>query len=150
MFNGATNGGYETDNAGLSVLGNTNAGLRPNQIGDPNSGYGVKIHNKSYESSSSPWFYTGAFAAPSPTSIIPGTAKRGTIEGPGFQRLDLGVFRNFRLYSRVNFQFRAEAFNAPNHTNVNSVGTSATSSTFGEVTGYRDARIVQFAGKFTF
>jgi hypothetical protein len=150
VFNHATNGGYETDNAGLSVLGNTNAGLRPNQIGDPNSGYGVKIHNKSYESSSSPWFYTGAFAAPSPTSIIPGTAKRGTIEGPGFQRLDLGVFRNFRLYSRVNFQFRAEAFNAPNHTNVNSVGTSATSSTFGEVTGYRDARIVQFAGKFTF
>ena len=33
VFNNAINGGYETDNAGLSALGNTNAGLRPNQIG---------------------------------------------------------------------------------------------------------------------
>lgn len=151
IYNNAANGGYETDNAGLSVLGNTNAGLRPNQIGNPNSGGpGLKLHNKSFESSSSPWFYTGAFAAPAPTSPIPGTAKRGTIEGPGFSRLDLGVFRNFRIAERLDFQFRAEAFNAPNHTNVNSVSTSATSSTFGQVTGYRDARILQFAGKFTF
>jgi hypothetical protein len=43
-----------------------------------------------------------------------------------------------------------EALNAANHTNVQSVGTSATSSTFGQVTGYRDPRIMQFAGKFTF
>ncbi len=147
VYNNQTNGGYETDNAGLSALGNTNAGLRPNQIGDPNSGHGVKIHNKGYNQL---WFYPGAFAAPAPNSPIPGTAKRGTIIGPGFQRLDLGVFRNFRIYERLNFQFRAEAFNAPNHTNVNSVGTSATSGTFGEVTGYRDPRILQFAGKFTF
>ena len=35
VFNNQVNGGYETDNAGLSVLGNTNAGLRPNRIGDP-------------------------------------------------------------------------------------------------------------------
>ena len=33
----------ETDNAGISVLGNTNAGLRPNQIGNPNNGYGAKF-----------------------------------------------------------------------------------------------------------
>jgi hypothetical protein len=149
-YNNSPNGGYETDNAGLSVLGNTNAGLRPNQIGDPNNGQGVKIHNKAYESSSAPWFYTGAFAAPAPDSPVPGTAKRGTIIGPGFNRLDLGVFRNFRIVERLNFQFRAEAFNAVNHTNVNTIGTTATSSTFGQVTGYRDARILQFAGKFTF
>jgi len=149
IYNGRTNTGYETDNAGLSVLGNTNAGLRPNQIGNPNSGQGVvKIHNKGYHQL---WFYTGAFAAPDPASSVPGTAKRGTIQGPGFQRLDLGVYRNFRIWERVNFQFRAEALNAANHTNVNSVITSVGSSPYlGEVTGYRDARIMQFAGKFTF
>ena len=151
VFNNATNGGYETDNAGLSVLGNTNAGLRPNQIGDPNQGYGVNLkRSKAYESASALWFYPGAFAAPSPSSIVPGTAKRGTIQGPGFNRLDLGIFRNFRIWERLNFQFRAEAFNAANHTNVQTIGTSATSGTFGEITGYRDARILQFAGKFTF
>jgi Carboxypeptidase regulatory-like domain/TonB-dependent Receptor Plug Domain len=148
VFNGRTNTGYETDNAGLSVLGNTDAGLRPNQIGDPNSGNGIKIHNKGYNAL---WFYSGAFAAPSPNSIIPGTAKRGTIQGPGFNRADLGIFRNFRIYNRLNFQFRAEAFNVANHTNVNSVSTAiGSATTFGEVTGYRDARILQFAGKFNF
>jgi hypothetical protein len=150
VFNGSTNGGIANDNAGLSVLGSTNAGLRPNQVGNPNSGYGIKIHNKGYESSSSPWFYGGAFAATSPTSIVPGTAKRGSIQGPGFNRADLGIYRNFRIWERLAFQFRAEAFNAANHTNVQSIGTTSTSSTFGEVTGYRDARILQFAGKFTF
>jgi hypothetical protein len=147
VFNNSTNGGTLTDNAGLSVLGNTNAGLRPNQVGDPNSGNGVPIHQKGYNKL---WFYTGAFAAPAPNSPVPGTARRGTIQGPGFNRLDLGVFRNFKLYERLAFQFRAEAFNAANHTNVQTINTTATSSTFGEVTGYRDARILQFAGKFTF
>ena len=150
-FNNASNGGTMTDNAGLSLLGNTNAGIRPNQLGNPNQGYNIpKIHNKNYASSSAPWFYTGAFAAPAPNSPVPGTAKRGTIQGPGFNNLDLGIYRNFRIVERLNFQFRAEAFNALNHTNVNTIGTSSTSGTFGEVTGYRDARIMQFAGKFTF
>ncbi len=151
IYNNSTNGGTMTDNAGLRILGATSTGLRPNQIGNPNKGNGItKIHNKSYNSSALPWFYTGAFAAPAPNSPVPGNAKRGTIAGPGFNTLDLGVFRNFRIYDRVNFQFRAEAFNALNHTNVQSISTSATSSTFGEVTGFRDARIMQFAGKFTF
>jgi hypothetical protein len=72
------------------------------------------------------------------------------VNGPGFSRVDLGVFRNIRIRDGLVFQFRAEAFNALNHTNVQSVGTTSTSSTFGQVTGYRDPRIVQFAGKFTF
>ena len=139
------------DNAGLSVLGNTNAGLRLNQVASPNSGYGVRLKtSKKYEQATTPFFYTGAFSAQDPLSNVPGTAKRGTINGPGFNTLDLGVFRNFRIWENLRFQFRAEAFNALNHTNINTIGTTATSSTFGEVTGYRDARILQFAGRFDF
>jgi len=151
IYNSATNGGYLTDNAGLGALGNTLSGLRPNQIGDPNHApSGIAIHNKTYESTSAPWFYTGAFAAPAPTSPTPGNTHRGTVNGPGFYRFDVGIFRNFRIYERLTFQLRGEAFNATNHTNVQSVGTSSTSGTFGQVTGYRDPRILQFAGKFTF
>lgn len=149
VFNGRTNTGYITDNAGLGSLGATSAGIRLNQLGNPNNGYGTKIHNKTYNGL---WFYTGAFAAapPSQTSTPP-TAKRGSIQGPGFNRLDLGIHRNFRIYDRLVFSLRMEAFNAANHTNVNSVTTAAGSSgTLGEVTGYRDARIVQFAGRFDF
>lgn len=149
VINGRVNTGYVTDNAGLSVFGNTNAGLRLNQIGNPNDGHGTKIHNKGYNAL---WFYTGAFAAapPSQTSQAP-TAGRGTIQGPGFNRVDFAVHRNFRIVNRLNFQFRMEAFNALNHTNVQTIATaSGGGSTFGEVTGYREARIVQFAGRFSF
>jgi len=148
VYNNRVNTGYSTDNAGISVLGNTNAGLRPDQIGNPNTGNNVKIHNKGYHAL---WFYTGAFASPNPSlnTSVPGNAHRGTIQGPGFGKADFGVYRNFRVWERLNFQFRAEAFNATNHTNVQSV-TSAEGTFFGEVTGYRDARIMQFAGKFTF
>ena len=148
VYNNKTTTGYATDNAGISVLGNTNAGLRPDQIGDPNSGHNVTIHNKGYHAL---WFYTGAFASPNPSTntSVPGNEHRGTINGPGFGKVDFGVYRNFRIWNRVKFQFRAEAFNATNHTNVQSVTTSE-GTYFGEVTGYRDARIMQFAGKFTF
>ena len=151
-YNGRTTAGYITDNAGIGALGNTNAGIRPNMVGNPNNGNGLKLKNKAYLQSGQLWFNTGAFvAAPQSQTNVPGTEKRGVIEGPGFNRLDLGVFRNFRIYNRLAFTFRAEAFNAANHTNVNSVGTALSSSTsFGEITGYRDARILQFAGKFNF
>jgi hypothetical protein len=144
VFNNSTVGGYPTDNAGLSVLGNTNAGLRPNQIGNPNNGNGRNIHNRLE------WFYRGAFASPSPTSIIPGDEKRGAINGPGFNRADVGVFRNFRIFERLNFQFRAEATNVANHTNWQGVTTSVTSSSYGQVTSNRDARVLELGGKFTF
>ena len=151
IYNGQVNGGEVSDNAGLHISGPTSTSLRVNQIGNPNSaGNTTKLHNAQYESPNSPWFYSGAFAAGAANSPTPGTAKRGTVQGPGFNRLDLGIHRNFRIAGNVVFQFRAEAFNAINHVNVNSIGTTATSSTFGEVTGYRDMRIMQFAGRFTF
>ena len=149
IFNGRTTTGYITDNAGLGVFGSTSAGARPNMLGNPNNGYGVKIHNKPLNQL---WFYTGAFAATNANDPVnPGNEKRGSIEGPGFGRLDLGIHRSFRLYERLNFQFRMEAFNATNHTNVQTINTSLNGGgVFGEVAGYRDARIVQFAGRFEF
>ena len=141
----AVNGGNASDAAGLGILGPSAAGLRPNQVLDPNSGYGQQIHTRLN------WFYRPAFTAPSATSMAVGNEKRGVIEGPGFNRLDVGVFRNFRLFESVAFQLRGEAFNVANHTNWQGVGTTATTqSTFGQVTSARDARILQVAGKITF
>jgi Carboxypeptidase regulatory-like domain/TonB-dependent Receptor Plug Domain len=145
VINGQTTGGYANDAAGIGVLGNTNAGLRPNMIGDPNNGYGQKIHNHLQ------WFYRGAFAAPLPGSGQVGNEKRGVVEGPGFNHIDLGLFRNFKIHEAVNFQFRAEAYNALNHTNLLNPGTTSTSSSsFGIITGARDNRVLQIAGKLRF
>jgi hypothetical protein len=70
------------------------------------------------------------------------------MNGPGFNRLDAGIFRNFN-HGTV-FQLRGEGFNVLNHTNWGNPGTSATTSTFGVITTTRDPRILQVAGKISF
>jgi hypothetical protein len=142
---------YGNDNAGLAILGSTNAALRMNQVGNPNNGLGRQLKmGHLYENPASIQFNTGSFYNTDPTSNTPPNARRGTINGPGFIRADVGIFRNFRIYENLNFQLRGEAFNVANHVNVASVQTAATSVYFGEVTGYRDPRILQIAGRFTF
>ena len=145
VANGQTTGGYGNDAAGLGILGNTNAGLRPNMVANPMNGYGRNIHNHLE------WFYRGAFAAPLPGSGQVGNEKRGVVTGPGFNRLDVGLFRNFKIRERLDFQLRGEAFNVVNHTNLGNPGTTATtSSTYGVITTARDNRILQVAGKIRF
>lgn len=144
------------DPAGVGFLGASSAGGRPDQVGDPNSGSGIHTRQK--------WFNTAAFA-PVPLGVVrPGNARRGTINGPGFQRWDLGFMRNFKLTDgfrgsdhRIDLQFRAESFNTFNHTNWASVtGTTsytsqtATSSTYGTITSARDNRILQLALKLNY
>jgi hypothetical protein len=139
------------DNAGIGILGGDGASLRVNQIADPNNGYGAKLRpDKKYEHAGSIYFNTGAFQATDPSSMVVADAKRGTINGPGFQTADVGIFRNFRIYNRLTFQLRGEAFNVANHTNVQTIGTTATSTLFGTIEGYRDARQLQIAGRFDF
>jgi hypothetical protein len=139
------------DNTGIDILGSDGASLRPNQIANPNAGYGVTLRpNKKFEQASTIYFNTGAFQATDPSSLIGGDAKRGTINGPGFQTADVGIFRNFRIYNRLTFQLRGEAFNVANHTNVQTIGTTSTSTLFGTIEGYRDARQLQISGRFDF
>lgn len=144
-YNGATNGGATSDAAGLGILGPSLASLRPNMVLKPNNGYGkVSLQNRLH------WFNQTAFVAPSATSFQVGNEMRGVVNGPGFNKLDMGIFRTFKLYHGYTFTLRGEGFNVMNHTNWGTVGTSATSSTFGQVTATRDPRILQVAGKFNF
>lgn len=138
-FSAATS---SVDPGGLGFLGPSSSGPRPDQIGDPNSGPGrhTRLH----------WFNTDAFANVPVGVIRPGNAHRGTIEGPGFQRWDLSLFKNFKVWESSSFQFRAETFNTFNHTNFDSISTNITSSTYGRVTGVRDPRIMQLGLKFNF
>jgi hypothetical protein len=150
-LNNQANGNEATDSAGIGNAGNTAAGFRPNQIGNPRNGQGTQLRTRQQ------WFYRGAFAAPLPAGLNPsglgqlGTEKRGVVSAPGFDRIDIGLFRNIKLHQGVNLQIRGEAFNVLNHTNLGSPGTtSTTSSTFGVITSARDNRVMQVAGKFTF
>lgn len=142
---GLANGGTINDSAGLGIMNAPDpASLRPNQVLNPNNGYGQPIHTRLN------WFYRPAFVNPSATAIQVGNEKRGAITGPGFNRLDLGLFRNFKIHEGVVFQLRGEAFNTLNHTNLGPPSVSGASSAFGTITSARDNRIMQVAGKLTF
>jgi hypothetical protein len=88
------------------------------------------------------------------------------VEGPGFHRLDLSLFKDIPISERFRLQFRAEFFNIANHPNFNapnfggngvvaiSNSGNYNSSTFGEIGSTRDApydpRQIQFALKLYF
>jgi len=130
------------DPAGLGLRdGNSFAGGRPDQVGDPNSGAPHTVAQ---------WFNKAAFQLVPTGTIRPGNAPRGAIIGPGAQRWDLSLFKNTRLTEMWKLQFRAETINVFNHTNFNGVGTSFTAGTFGQVTSARDPRVMQLALKLSF
>jgi hypothetical protein len=107
-------------------------------------------------------------ATPTPAGCVAlsGAAALGGITqvpGPGFHRLDVSFFKDFRFNERFRLQFRTEVFNIFNHPNFNAPnfgGNGVTaisnsgnynSSTFGEIGSTRDApydpRQIQFALK---
>ena len=62
------------------------------------------------------WFNTAAFTVAAPLHF--GNAGKGIIQGPNLIDLDFAVMRDFKLPERFTLQFRAEAFNLPNHPNI--------------------------------
>ncbi|MGI8789097.1 MAG: carboxypeptidase regulatory-like domain-containing protein [Pyrinomonadaceae bacterium] len=132
------------DPAGLGYFGASATGARPNQIGDPNAN---APHTQQQ------FFNTSAFQTVFQTSgvaPIPGSTGRGTVFGPSTTRLDMTLTKNIRFGETVNVQLRGEAFNVFNTTNFTTLNTTATSLTFGAVTGTRDPRTVQLGIKFIF
>ena len=131
------------DPAGLGLLDSaSSAGARPNQTGNPNSGVG--IHTRSL------WFNKSVFQDVPAGGALAGNEHRGAVRGPGWQRWDLALYKNFKIGERVTTQLRAESTNTFNHTNFDSVSVSSTSAPYGQITGYRDPRIVQFGAKLDF
>jgi hypothetical protein len=127
-------------------------------IADPNLGAPHTINQ---------WFNTAAFIIPGctvaapkchPTDppLRPGNAHRGAIVGPSNKRWDASIFKNTKISERFTMQFRAEFFNALNHTNlaqgapVAGMSTSRTSGAFGRILNARDPRNIQFALKLIF
>ena len=89
-----------------------------------------------------------------------GPPDRTMIFGPGYNRVDLSVFKSFAVYRETTLQFRADIFNLFNTPAYGQPG-STLGSGFGQITSERfggsgtagenpDARVVQFAAKYIF
>ena len=105
-----------------------------------------------------------AFAYPAQFTF--GTGHRNPLYGPGFANVNASIFKEFGIWERLKFQFRAEAqnvFNHPNLYNPNSdmqggwdPNDSTTWGDFGTFTSTQknssgsSARVLQLAGKIVF
>ncbi|HEY0796036.1 MAG TPA: TonB-dependent receptor, partial [Acidisarcina sp.] len=77
---------------------------------DPTTG--IRNHTQKVNSQ---WLNPAAFADPAPGAL--GTTKRNEFYSPGYNDVDLSVFKNTHITERVNTQLRVEMFNLFNRTN---------------------------------
>jgi hypothetical protein len=132
------------DNAGI---GSAFPGCeRPDAIANPNLSKGSRTVGK--------FFNTGAFVLP-PAGTF-GNSAPFNIRLPGVNNWDLSVYKTFATPwlggtswgEKSEIQFRAEFFNAWNHTQFSGLGTTFGTSSFGRLTSVRTPRDIQFGLKF--
>jgi len=75
---------------------------------------------------------------------------RGLIYQPGFQNHNFTLFKDFRITESQKIQFRAEAYNWPNHPNWDGADTNPVSATFGKIQTKSSERQLQFALRYQF
>jgi hypothetical protein len=158
-----------------SAGGCCSSGPFPSLVGDPYSGGGTP--NPSNPSIACPavvgtvqhWYNPCAFQNPLAGSLIlPGQSLTGTaaaafmggdrnqIHGPGLDRINMSIYKTWKITESKSFQLRADCFNVANHPAYGVPGQTDSTSA-GQVTAARslgnytpDARFFQLAGKFYF
>jgi len=92
-----------------------------------------------------------------PTGLQAGS--RNILRGPHFANFNLGLGKYFPVTEQIKLQFRADAFNAFNHTNFTLPGVSGTADislpyasggNFGVIGSAADARVMQFSLRLEF
>jgi hypothetical protein len=118
------------------------------------------------------YFNTAAFSAPGVGGKVPtdmagvqrilalGNTPSSFGRGPGINNWNLSLFKNFGfLGEHLHAQFRAEAYNAFNHTQFSTVNVTpkwsyttgvVSAAQFGQITAARDPRVMQFALRLMF
>jgi hypothetical protein len=139
--------GFMTTN-NADITGTTSQGPRVNITGDAVLPKSERTFDRNIR--------TEVFAVPPVGSL--GNSSRTYFRGPGTENFDLSVIKNFPIREPFKLQFRAEAYNAFNHTQFSGFDTTArfdpagnqVSTTFGQFNASRTPRQMQLALRFTF
>lgn len=116
--------------------------FRPNITG--------RVSRNSDERTVDNFFNKAAVSLPTDPSKPFGNAGRNTERGMPLNQLDLGIHKFFAIREDIRLQFRAELFNALNHTNFGTPQADINSAAFGTIRSTNMARQVQFALKLMF
>ncbi|HLJ51519.1 MAG TPA: carboxypeptidase regulatory-like domain-containing protein [Bryobacteraceae bacterium] len=129
-------------NGPVTVAGN----FSPNGTNDPHFWFNPTTTNGS-----------PLLTAPAIGTFVTGPSSRDFVHNPGLENWNLGLYKKFAINERMGFQFRAEAFDAFNHPNLdrsnggNGAQFNPTSPQFGKVTGKNnDVRNLQLSLRFYF
>jgi hypothetical protein len=101
------------------------------------------------------WFDPSTFSNPVPdgNQYSYGTCGQGGIRGPRYADVDLSLHKAFSISERYNFEFRAEAYNAFNHANLNAPDLNIQDTGpagFGSIASAQSNRQFQLGLKFSF
>jgi hypothetical protein len=131
---------------------------RPNYVYKPTAHCSLSTYMKG---NVTPCIDANAFSIPDPYTF--GTSARNPLHGPGYSNVNFSLFKNFTIWERMKFQFRAEAANLFNHPDAGNPngemeqgfvpGDATTYQQFGQVTSTSklySARSIQLAGKLVF
>jgi len=120
---------------------NTNSfggGQRPNLVGDPH------VSNPTVDR----WFNTDAFAQPDAFTFGNVPRYMPNLRAPGYNNWDLAIQKWWYGWDeKLRVQFRAEMFNAFNHTNFYAPNQFLGDGAFGKISGCFPARSLQFGLK---
>jgi Carboxypeptidase regulatory-like domain len=83
--------------------------------------------------------------------------RRGQIYGPGYERVNMSIFKNFKVFREQNLQFRADIFNVLNTPSLGEPNDRSIDGKSGNITGPRvfqaltpDSRFFQLSAKYSF
>jgi hypothetical protein len=139
-----TNGAFG-DSAG--VANGSGTGSYADQVGDPHALLGNR--NSSNPSIIGPLLYNpGAYAQTQGLTF--GNSGRNSLNLPHRTNVDMSMYKTFKPTERLDVQFRAEAFNALNHTQFSSVNSGVGSDSFMYAGSAHSSRVVQFGLKLVF
>lgn len=124
-----------------AFLNRNGGGLRPNRVGEANTGIDPKTDRLRFLSAS-------AYAVQ--TLNTPGNSARNTAYGPRFFNTDFNLSKGFRITERQSADIRWEMFNMFNTVNFNNPATGIGGTNFGAITSARDPRIMQLAVRYRF
>ncbi len=150
---------FPGDNAGVAN-GVTTTAAYADIVGDPNAGGHITIPGQGIQI-----YNPNAYAAP--RGLTFGDAGRNSLTNPKRTNFDMALFKTFAIKESMHFEFRAEAFNVFNHTQLgyingdggssasNSANLNSGTSGFGgtnflQILTAHNARILQLGAKFIF
>ena len=134
---------FAEDDNSFSAMGND----RPD-ITVPNISQTKLSTHRSHTELINEWFNTADFV---PNAIgTYGNIGKNALRGPKLFTTDLALLKNGKVGERVNYQFRAEFYNAFNNVNFGAPDAGLQDSDFGQISSAGDPRILQMALKVSF